>query len=88
MLTEKMLGGYLSKSIGEGNIKPMSFELGTKVKSSSIVMLPNGKVEEMNIFGVVVKNVKLPGDICVRWDNGQLISYDEETAIAFLEIVN
>ncbi len=53
----------------------MCFEQGTKVKS-----LDNN--------GVVVENVKLPGDICVQWEHGPLISYDRDTAEAFLEIVD
>lgn len=53
----------------------MKFEPGTKVRS-------------LDITGVVIPNVKLPGDICVQWENGQMISYDQETAEAFLEIIN
>lgn len=30
------------------------------------------------IHGTVVPNCKLPGDICVKWDNGEFSSYDEE----------
>lgn len=30
------------------------------------------------IRGVVVKNFKLPGDICVEWETGQSTSYDVE----------
>lgn len=30
------------------------------------------------IRGSVVPNRKMPGDICVQWDNGQFISYDED----------
>lgn len=30
------------------------------------------------IRGEVTENRKMPGDICVQWDNGQFISYDEE----------
>lgn len=30
------------------------------------------------IVGVVIKNFKLPGDICVEWETGQKFSYDED----------
>ena len=30
------------------------------------------------IRGVVIENFKLPGDTCVKWDTGQVASYDEE----------
>jgi hypothetical protein len=33
---------------------------------------------ESGICGTVVENFKLPGDICVRWDDGLETSYDEE----------
>ncbi len=33
-------------------------------------------------YGIVVGNVKLPGDVCVRWglheNDGPIISYDED----------
>ncbi len=28
--------------------------------------------------GVVTKNVKMPGDICIQWDCGTFSSYDED----------
>lgn len=30
------------------------------------------------IRGEVIENCKLPGDICVQWDTGQMASYDQE----------
>lgn len=30
------------------------------------------------IRGVVVENFKLPGDVCVEWENGLATSYDYE----------
>ncbi len=30
------------------------------------------------IYGTVVSNYKLPGDICVDWDNGLQSSYDAD----------
>lgn len=32
---------------------------------------------EYTFRGTVVENCKLPGDICVKWEDGKLISYDE-----------
>lgn len=31
-----------------------------------------------DIKGVVVENFKLPGDICIEWETGQIISYGHE----------
>ena len=28
--------------------------------------------------GVVVENYKIPGDICIDWENGEKYSYDKE----------
>jgi hypothetical protein len=30
------------------------------------------------VWGTVVPNVKMPGDICIKWDSGQFSSYDVE----------
>ncbi len=33
---------------------------------------------ESGVEGMVVPNYKLPGDICIDWDNGLSTSYDVE----------
>lgn len=38
----------------------------------------NDRIYCNGIYGTIVTNTKLPGDICVNWDNGQFSSYDEE----------
>lgn len=38
------------------------------------------------IKGKVVENFKLPGDVCVEWETGQLASYDTEWLDQFAEI--
>ena len=44
----------------------LRFEVGT-------VILCN------DVKGVVVENVKLPGDICVKWETmDEIVSYDED----------
>ena len=50
----------------------MTFEAGTKLIHT-----------ESGIAGVVVPNFKLPGDICVKWENGLEASYDAD----FLESI-
>lgn len=40
------------------------------------------------IRGIVVENSKLPGDICVEWENGQFSSYDEDWLDENAEIEN
>ncbi len=30
------------------------------------------------IEGTVIENYKMPGDICIRWENGLTCSYDKE----------
>ena len=40
-----------------------------------------------NILGKVVPNFKFAGDICVRWDNEQVSSYDPEFLDEHCEIV-
>lgn len=38
-----------------------------------------GTIIECNgIAGTVIPNFKLPGDICVEWENGLISSYDTE----------
>ena len=40
------------------------------------------------IYGTVIPNFKLPGDICVRWDNDAPVSsYDPEFLDEYCEIV-
>jgi len=39
------------------------------------------------IQGVVVPNYKLPGDVCVAWENGQTSSYDPEFLDQYCSIV-
>lgn len=41
---------------------------------------PEGTVvlTTLDVEGIVIPNFKLPGDICVEWESGQKISYDEE----------
>ena len=34
-------------------------------------------VEWKSDKGIVIENCKMPGDICIRWYNGLIISYDE-----------
>ena len=51
----------------------MAYETGTKLVYE---YEENGKTEKIN--GVVVDNVKFPGDICVQWETGQFSSYDKE----------
>lgn len=36
------------------------------------------RYEKGIIHGEVIENFKLPGDLCVKWDTGQVASYDEE----------
>lgn len=36
------------------------------------------KVRWGDHVGVVIKNFKLPDDICIQWENGLKASYDEE----------
>lgn len=45
---------------------------------------------EMLIYGTVVPNFKLPGDVCIRWDNSEktVSSYDPEFLDEYCEIVN
>src|SRR4051812_27339803 len=45
----------------------VNYEPGTKLFS-----------KETGVKGEVIDNIKLPGDICVRWETGEVISYDEE----------
>lgn len=48
---------------------------------------------EKLIYGTVVPNFKLPGDICVRWDNLSMVlipaisSYDPEFLDEYCEVV-
>lgn len=40
------------------------------------------------VYGTVVPNFKLPGDICVRWDNNTPVSsYDQEFLDEYCEVV-
>lgn len=39
------------------------------------------------INGIIVRNYKLPGDICIVWGNGQASSYDEEFLDKYVRIV-
>ena len=43
--------------------------------------------KEVNIKGTIVENYKMPGDICIDWDNGTQSSYDEEFLDEKVEIV-
>lgn len=43
----------------------MKYEVGTKLVCN-------------DIYGVVVPNFKLPGDVCVEWENGLRTSYDAD----------
>jgi hypothetical protein len=40
--------------------------------------LENSSVPEDPIYGYVVENYKLPGDVCVCWETNMMSSYDEE----------
>ena len=44
---------------------------------------------EKLIYGTVIPNFKLPGDICIRWDNDNqtVSSYDPEFLEEYCEIV-
>lgn len=48
----------------------MKYPVGTVLIYDDMIM---GEIK-----GVVVENVKLPGDICVLWEGDHLVSYDEE----------
>lgn len=43
---------------------------------------------ETGIRGRVVENFKLPGDVCVEWENGFSTSYDEDFLLTVAEVVN
>lgn len=45
------------------------------------------RVQCNGVTGVVVTNTKLPGDICINWDNGQFSSYDQEYINANMNVV-
>ena len=46
-----------------------------------------GTILECNgITGEVISNTKLPGDICVKWNNGLMSSYDPEWLDEFTEV--
>lgn len=39
---------------------------------------------ETGLDGVVVTNVRLPGDVCVLWGGDQLLSYDEDVLTGYV----
>lgn len=43
---------------------------------------------ETEYHGVVIPNCKMPGDICVKWETGQVISYDKEWLDENTEIIS
>jgi len=43
---------------------------------------------ESGIKGVVVTNFKLPGDVCVEWENGLVTSYDADFLDTICERIN
>ncbi len=43
---------------------------------------------ESGIRGVVVPTFKLPGDVCVEWENGLVASYDDEFLGTICEVEN
>jgi hypothetical protein len=45
------------------------------------------KHKESGVLGEVVKNFKLPGDICVSWESGLSTSYDEKVLDETCEII-
>ena len=41
-----------------------------------------------DVAGIVIPNFKIPGDICVRWENGFETSYDEEVLDEYVTILS
>lgn len=59
----------------------MKYPAGTELIFRDIHHTPPEEIR-----GVVVENVKLPGDICVKWESGEIYSYDEQWLDEFTEI--